>query len=139
MGGAKLSAGRGRLLQVVGCPRVDHRRDTIEDLEDEMVVTGLVVQDAILLVIGTVLPEIITVGAAWYVGLGLLVFSRGSLDMATRACMLALILELDRLVYASFISTSKRRWVESAQVLTLRGSCHRMSISWPGEVFKLAF
>lgn len=73
-----------------------------------------------------------------YMGTALLAFTQEMTNMCYRAMMLVCISQADHMLYTSFLSTSKRDWVEKTQVAQLPRDCMRWGSAWPGEFVKLS-
>jgi len=134
--GYELNDCRSRAVQIMRCPSVDDRKKTTKNDGEMMLVTGLMPCDRFPLLLGAVLPELIVVSVAWYVGMSLLVFSKSMQGMVIRTGMLILTLKIDWVIFQGFVSASKRHWVQQSHVLTMRNRYIRMMISWPGELLK---
>lgn len=132
-----LSECRTLFLQIMTCPRTRDRQSTAEETDEEIVVLGLLQQDVVMYVVGLIIPELITTLILWDLGVSFIAFSKEVLQMFWRAMILVGITQVDKLIFHSFYSTSKKQWVGRAQVLQARGRCSRIGIAWPGELLKL--
>lgn len=133
-----LSEIRGLMFQIWFSPLVRHRRHTLEELEQKTVVVGLMFTDYVLFTVGLIIPKLVFVGMLWYMGTALLAFTQEMTNMCYRAMMLVCISQADHMLYTSFLSTSKRDWVEKTQVAQLPRDCMRWGSAWPGEFVKLS-
>lgn len=136
--GGSFSQCRTRFLQIIHAPSVDSHEEIAEDVEDKMIIVGLRPADRVVLTCLTVVPHFLTILAAWYTGMTLLVFTTTVSEVCTRVVLMVGVLQVDWVVFSSFLSSSKQDWVTSTQVLFRRNRCVRILISWPGELLKLA-
>jgi len=132
-----LAALRHLAVQIWNCPVVKNREETAEERPDKFVVTGLMPHDAPWMTALFVVPKFLTVAFQWYVGSAFLSYSRRISSITIRACMIIMISQVDKLVFESFISASKKEWVQSIEVVIGSGRMSRYAAAWPGEIAKL--
>jgi len=132
----QMSQVRTLMLTFATCPVQQLRELTIVEKDASVCVTSLLPFDNFFFTICLALPKAATAAAVWYIGVESLALSEDIEDVFFRIVVWHWITQMESLVFHSFLSHSKKAWIERAEVLQRRSRFMRFFLSWPGEWFK---
>lgn len=127
---------RTLFFQILLCPWASSRDDTVEEHSGSMLIKGLISSDMPVLAMLLVAPKVVFLACLWYLGTACLAYTRHMYQFPSTLLALILLSQLDTVIFETFISSSKKKWVSQVEIVQRSSRFLRYTASWPGELVR---